>query len=444
MKEAFEDKAADGLPGDPVKKARLQALLDLDNVSFLKEIVKLYPEAKLLAGPAIPSPERNDKLVPQALAYQVFDEATPVHETAVEADRTFTSLVLLRSALTNTVKGGEFPKLSDQGYEDLRKMNADIIRTADDLELMIYSLTAQDLGKTIKLLNDHDTHFTESARDHDHLLYEMNAEYPQYFPGFEALPGSSQASYLAGLDSDFNLGQFVQGENLPCNLQKIMQLDQHARDIRILTEIYDFMGAAGHAVPGKSILATDENLYAYRTAFDALALGDPLKSYAVYMHQRGARVGLAGSGDDILADKEKFALCRIAALSRAFTQDQGAQIRAVWDALPPADRATLTEEMAITGLNRDEKRGILVYYSPGLISNTIAAVKDFSKGLDLGLRAIANTYRAARVCTPETGYGQTTMDVNDLAKQAKTAPEKIVEPHKAAPAGPFKRLVLEM
>ena len=69
-----------------------QSFLALDDIEFLREIVIRYPEAEMLAGPAEASPEGNQDLKDTAIAYQVFDETTPVHQTAIEADRTFLGL----------------------------------------------------------------------------------------------------------------------------------------------------------------------------------------------------------------------------------------------------------------------------------------------------------------------------------------------------------------
>lgn len=69
-------------------------LLKLNDIDFLKEIVARYPETHLLSGQAEAPPEGNQKLKENPLAYQVFQS---VHPEAIEADRTFLGLLLLKA-----------------------------------------------------------------------------------------------------------------------------------------------------------------------------------------------------------------------------------------------------------------------------------------------------------------------------------------------------------
>ncbi len=102
-----------------------QLLLGFDDVQFLQEIVRRYPEAKMLAGPAEASPEGNQELKDTGIAYQVFDETTPVHQTAIEADRTFLGLLLVKAALNED--RSKFPKLSDANWQGLVDLTNNVV-----------------------------------------------------------------------------------------------------------------------------------------------------------------------------------------------------------------------------------------------------------------------------------------------------------------------------
>ena len=308
---------------------------------------------------------------------------------------------------------------------------------------MLYALTAQDLGKTQALVDTYKAHFGVAAEDHDKLLVKLTSAKPDIFPGFEALSADNQQAYVDGLAGDLNLGQLVQGENLPCNLTTMAQTDDRSRKLRLITELYDFAGVTGHVVHDTSILMNDDNYTAFSSALDALNVDDSIAAYTGYIAKRGQLVGLVKAGDDLTADPEKFALSRITALSRAFTPEQGDQIKAVWDGLPDEDRVTLVQEMSITGMNSDEPKGILIYYSPAVIANAVKAKDDFSEGLSLGLRALANTYRSVR-SNVDNDLGQVTVNVNDLAKLAANDPDRIATPVVAKSEGTDQLYMLDI
>ena len=434
------------LAPDASKKADLERLMGQNEVDFLEEISYVFaPETTMLAGPAVPSPEHNPTLKPESLAYQVFKGETLIHDTAVEADRTFTGLLLYRAVrIFQKQKPAAFPNLSDAEYADLVTFTNNIVDTEHDEEIMLYALAAQDLGKTLEIMKHHTTRFSEAARDHDHLLFELTRTHPELFEGFQKLPAQSQQRYLEGLDGDLNLGQMVQGENLPCNLSKMMGLDAKTRSIRLLTELYDFAGATGHVKPGISILLNSDNLFAYKASIDALQQNDALSAYASYMTLRGQKTGLIKVGDDIKSDSDKFALCRLAALSRAFDEEKGEAIHKAWMDMPRAEREYLAYEMSLTGLDPNAQRGVLIYYSPGMMTNAIIATNSFEEGVALSLKALCNVYRSARKIVSENGLGQTTMDINNLAVLAKNDPHAIAHSFPAQPEGPFTRLTLKM
>lgn len=419
-----------------------QTLLRKDDIEFLQELVTRFPEAKMLAGPAEASPEGNQELKDTAIAYQVFDETTPVHQTAIEADRTFLGLILLKAALNED--RSKFPKLSDENWQGLLDLTNDTIANDADLEVVLYALTAQDLGKTQALVDAYQAQFGSQAEDHDKLLSDLTRRSPDMFPGFQSLGEENRRAYMAGLAGDLNLGQFVQGENLPCNLTTMAQTEERSRRIRLLTELYDFAGVTGHVVHDKSILMTDDNYTAFSAALSALGADDSLAAYTGYIAQRGQLVGIVSAADDLYSDPEKFALSRIAAMSRAFTPEQGEQIKAVWAGLSEEDRATLTEELSITGMDANAPKGILVYYSPAVLANAIKAKGDFSEGLSLGLQGLANTYRSVREQVPQAGPGQITVNVNGLAKLAATDPDKIAKPFTAQSGGNDQIFTLEI
>ena len=406
---------------------RQQKLLNLNDVDFLKTLILNYPEGNLLAGAAESSPEGNQTLKEDSITYEVFDKKIKVDPTAVEADRTFLGLNLLKAILNGDKE--RFPNLSNENFNKLTELTLSVVKTSEDLEVVLYSLVAQDLGKTEYLVNVHQEKFGEKAVDHDKLLGNLTAIMPELFVGFETLNKELKETYLAGLHADLNLGQFVQGENLPCNLQKMLNLNLRDRKIRLLTELYDFAGVTGHLNSKISIVMNNDNykafsaaLKAFSVAIEALSFTDAKTAYRWYIKQRLLWVGLIEKDQELT--KELLVIGRIVSMSRTFTKENGNKIKEVFESLSIEQQEKLKKEMSMTGINTKEK-AILIYYAPAVLDSLIKNKKDFREAINIGLKAFYNIYRGVRINLEKGNSGTATVNVNNLAKYAKEQPDKI-------------------
>lgn len=389
-------------------------LLGLEDLSFLHAIIRRYPEANFLAGPAEASPEGNPKLKDSALAYKVF-EPSQVHPEAIEADRTFLGLLLLKACLNGN--HAYFPNLSQESFDKLKVFTQRIIKTDSDLEFALYSLACNDLGKTQKLVDENVGLMGRKADDHDQLLAELVANKSDLFPGLQRLSAEQREMYAGGLTANLNLAQYVQGENLPENLKAIQNISPDARNLRLIAEIYDFSGATGHVRHDSSMLMNEDNLFAYLTAADELMKDPRDQAYQRYINIRAERVGIAAD------TAQGFALGRIAAMARTFTPEGGEAIKRVWENLPCKAREILAEELSVSG--SDGKTGLLIYYAPAVIANAVKTAKDFERGLRLSLLSFAQKYEEARQSVVSASPAIVTVNVADVAKQAATDPERI-------------------
>lgn len=408
-------------------------LLALSDIDFLTAVVKRYPEAEYLAGKAESSPEGNPVLKKEALAYKVFDSGVTVDPTAIEADRTFLGLLTLKWVLTDqyeqftSLQSNPQIKLSRQSFDALRDYTQNILQSEEDLEFCLYSLTCNDLGKTLFLVEEHKKIIGQAAEDHDLLLHTLVQKTPDLFPAFQALlTPTQQESYVRGLGANLNLGQFVQGENLPANLAGMQAIDAKSRELRLVCELYDFAGVTGHVNPNGSIVMNEENYLAFSSAIKELTTEPQNQSYNRYIAHRGELVGLAPS------TPEGFAMARLATLSRAFKPEQGAAIRNAWSKLDDEERRNLTRELNETGL--DGRKAILVYYAPAVIGNAIKATGDYAAGLEYSMNVLNQVYAEARTTAPnQQGNGVITVNVNHLARQALQIPKTEAPEWKPAP-----------
>lgn len=342
--------------------------------------------------------------------------------TAVEADRTFFGLILFKAVYNNDKS--YFPNLSNENFAQLHQKTHSLVQNNDDLEFVLYSLACNDLGKTQEFI-DHNIRLSgKKAEDHDQLLTQVVMADPNLFPGMQShLSAEQQRMYVDGLAANLNLGQFAQAENLPYNLIGMQNIPAKSRDLRLLTEIYDFAGVTGHINHNISMVMNDNNFYSYFKCSTEL-MKEPLdQAYFRYVADRGFKAGIIENDDprSVMGEENKtnLALSRLVCLSRSFEPSQGNMIKEVWNDLSPNKRAILENELAETGLNG--KKGILMYYSPALIANAIIGKdKDFKEGLKCALEHMSNTYKQCRInnrSNSENGF--ITENVSEAANLAK-------------------------
>ena len=378
-------------------------------VPYLRRVVQSYQEMEMLAGPAEASPEGNSLLASDALSYSVFD--CPVDQTAIEAERTFLGLILFEAVLRGD--NSYFPHLSPKSFTRLRRFTLKHVPTPADQALVAYSLACNDLGKTQILIDANIEAMGRKAPDHDRLLAEMLSARSDLFPGLERLTPAQRAVFSAGLNTNFNLGQMTQGENLPADLDMIQRVDGRTRMLRLVSELYDFAGATGHLRHDRSILLTEDNLSAYLMAIAELNRTPLTRAYERYVHLRARQSGIADTEPD------GYILGRIVALSRTFTVEQGMMVRAVWQSLPAEVRHVLRCE--IGKAESSNQPGILLYYAPALIANAVRSFGNFEHGLDYALRVFATQFEKTRAENRTTSEPVIIVNIAALARDALQA-----------------------
>ena len=387
----------------------IREILSLSNIQFLQALVLRYPEMAYLLGEATASPEGNQTLKTDALVFQVFPERT-IADTAIEYERTAMGLLCFKAVMQGD--SSLFPSLSQDVFNQVRYFTISVVTSEEDVEFILYSLACNDLGKTHAIAQQ------AHGNDHDQILYDLVCRNQSLFAGMNAhLTPIQVQMYAEGLGANLNLGQYVQGENLPWNLQGMQRITAKARNLRLVAELFDFAGVTGHITHTKSLVMNDDNAWAFMTAIQQLMI-DPLdKAYARYIARRAERVGIDASTDEV------FALGRLAAMARFFTVEQGQVLQQAWTCLADKDRDALLIDLNATGFGQ---KGILVYYAPALLANTLKATSP-ETGLPIALAILAKVYkREAATRHDFTGDGVVTVDVNQMAKECASDPQAVL------------------
>ena len=405
------------------------SLLQAEDITFLKTILNKYPEIQytVLGNKTTASAGKN-KISPNSLAYQVFE--TDNLADTIEFDRAAVGLLCLKYVLANdyeafTACQNPQIKLSHQSFEALQNFTKQVIQTPEDLEIAIYSIMCNDLGKTYTLINAYQKLKNHTDADHDTIYATLLNEKPELFSGFQNLTQTQQTIILEGLNTTFNLGQFAQGENTPADLPKIQSISKKVRDLYILHAFYDVAGAAGHIKHNGSLVMSEPVYYGYDLAIKSLMREPFSDSYNRYISIRGELVGVDSK------TQKGFALSRLAALSRCFVKDDGELLTEVWHNLPNNVQHILQKELNATGLNNTS--AILIYYAPAFIDNTkkyylsklpvdanpIEKRKALYKAYKSAFISLAQIYTATRIAVKRQQLtGVITVDINDIAKQA--------------------------
>jgi hypothetical protein len=214
-----------------------------------------------VVGPAEASPEGNPELKPGCIAREIFGEKC--HPTATEAERTFVGFYLFQAVLKGDAC--KFPSFSTEDFQCLQDFTFKILEKGTGnyesyKEIIIYSLLCNDLGKTQFLVDKNVEYQGRKAEDHDLLLLELVRSHPELFPGLHTLSLTQQQHYKEGLEYYFNVGQFIQGENLPYNLVAVpKEISQKSKELRLLEEFFDLAGAAGHINNSISLVVNNTN-----------------------------------------------------------------------------------------------------------------------------------------------------------------------------------------
>ena len=404
-------------------------LLQLDDISFLKIILEKYPEAQYLIMENKTTASTNQNLQgPNTLAARVFENRQI--DDATEFDRAAVGLLCLKYVLTNdydhfTACQNPHIKLSKDSFENLSLFTKQVIQTPEDLEVAVYMIMCNDLGKSHVVTNTYYNLEQNKDADHDEIFSVVLKKKPNLFKGFQSLSYKQQTMIQEGLNTAFNLGQFAQGENTPADLPKIQNISKKARDLYILHAFYDVAGAAGHVKNNGSLVMSEPVYKGYDLAIQSLMTEPFSNSYNRYVEIRGKLVGFDAKA------KKGFALSRLAALSRCFKETDGQLLSEVFDDLPQNVQSILQKELNETGLNNTS--AILIYYAPAFIDNMkksylgklpldadkCAQRKALYHAYKTAFMTMAQIYTGARISVKkQNATGVITVDINDLAKTA--------------------------
>lgn len=314
-------------------------------------------------------------------------------------------------------------KLSHKSFAEIQQYTRSTLKTNADIYAMQAYLVINDLGKIISFVNQIENELHLQSVDHDELLYEGLKQMPELSPTFSSLLPEYKEIILTGLETKFNMGQFVSSENLPANLLPLQGIDTRSLNFYMLHVFYDIAGAAGHVVNDGTVVVTEAYWNNFKAANDAIynmvcGKQTALEAYNTYLLERAKMLKLN------CINKEDYAIVKICNLIRACCPQEAAEVKQSYINLPIQVREMLTKELTKDGIN---DKGILLYYAPAVFSNATNYFKKngninvIGNTMKIVLPILANIYGLARakINKNENNVGVCTVFIADVAKNAK-------------------------
>ncbi|MEI8390560.1 MAG: hypothetical protein WCG23_11840 [bacterium] len=388
-------------------------------IESAKLLLGRYPELSWLTGSVNATPEGVAK-TSKSISEAIFGKQH------TEFDRTLTGIETIKWVLKGDYE--QFTKcqkpevkLTRENFDHLKRYTHEVLPKPEDVDAMIGYTVINDLGKIKSVVSDIQQKTGIHAVDHDDILLYALKHTPEEVPTFKRLSPEHKDTVVRSLEPQFNIGQFLQAENLPANLTGLKNLDPKAMDYYLTHAVYDIAGAAGHVNPDGSVVMTNPLYEGFKQGINSIKrLSNGESEATVYNSFMQAKAEALQMPFDTPKDK---ALAKLAVLSRAGSTGEAKTIRNVFESLSDEHQKTLTTHLNRTGI---EDKGILLYYAPAFLQNLKGALKEQpEQALQKGFSTLAELYQRADKMADKP-KGVFTVLISDIAKTAKEAPEKLL------------------
>jgi hypothetical protein len=272
-------------------------------------------------------------------------------------------------------------KLKPETFDRIHKLFKDGLREKADLFNLLTSTIINDLGKDPALAEDVSkiTGLAPHAINHDMVIYE--AAKADIIPCIKKLDEKHKEELFLGLrlGSTLNGAQLAQAENVPGNLEGLLEMrgHRHAFDLKFLELILDVAGAAGHldARCAKMMIEPVAQAYltTYEVALDIIEGRSSLREgYDTVLTRRAEMLHDKGFRLLSVQDEDDRALLRMLLMSRTADAEQAELFSDAYDALPLAIRRRLVNGLNVDGYQ--DGKAILPYYMPAMFSEALENV----------------------------------------------------------------------
>lgn len=339
----------------------------------------------------------------------------------------------------------EKSRITVESFNEIRKYVKSVLKTDDDENAMRAFLVINDLGKVGDFVKKIADNLGFESVDHDKILYEGLKAHPEFSPTFSSLEKKYQQIILTGLCTAFNMGQYVQCECLPANLEPLIGIDSESLNYYMIHVLFDIAGATGHVNSNGSLICNE--LYWKKFSFALKTI-----IHMVQCHECGGNSKLEfevfqKNGNNEIIELEMhecygpteayeeylertrlmfelndgYIIAKLCNLIRVSNSKEAREVSLAWSNLEDWVKSILCKELQATGIDTDS--GILLYYAPATFQNALNYYKKknpdtaIAKTVEVVAPLIAQIY--ARVREAWNGeHGYVVAFISDIAKSA--------------------------
>lgn len=322
-------------------------------------------------------------------------------------------------------------RLTHEEFEEFHQWVASNLPGEHSANVMRYIMLIHDLGKNQTLASTVMGEDAADSVDHDEVLRRLlKPDYAtkraELLPTFGQLSEADQTIIRDVINTELNLGQFIQAEAPPAALASFADSTEPVRSLYIMHTLFDIAGAVGHVNAESSLLLTSPLYNQMAAACDVLTnstLSTENARYAHYLARRAQRFGLDNDAIEQLIDNQAHThTVRLACMLRYDAPEEYQQLTEALDTLPGPVQAILAQELSNDGIHQ---RATLPYYGPALL-------KGLEKHHSLGtaLTYFAHVLQEAHIADKAAcKAGETGVVTADLSTIAQAANQDTLDPH---------------
>lgn len=356
-----------------------------------------------------------------------------------EVDRTLVGVLALRWILQKdyeTFVGSqpEATKLQPESFYWICKLFEESLVRDTDLYSIMVSMIINDLGKDPYLAMDYQTKtgIDISKQNHDMILYR--AVEAELVPCLRRLPQNDQEDISLGikLGSEFNFGQLAQAENVPACLFGLTKMKGHTRafKMRLMEQILDIAGAAGHLDHSCALKLIDPIFQAYKNVYDvAIGIIDGglglREGYDTVLIRRLEMLkhNCFKNSFDVTITKER-ALMRLFCMGGVSNAQQAQLFYDAFNSISDATRAALVDGLNIDG--SITKPAVVPTYIPAMLGLALRNTIRNLRGEKLLALASMLRYLARVLTVTERDLEKLPKNVIVIERNVRIQAEKIV------------------
>ena len=344
--------------------------IDSYELNIIKNVIKKYPEIINLVGEVQFTPESYGASSEKTTYGRILFKDADVNQLK-EFDRTILSILLYFYIKDNRYdkfveqQSGN-NKLSREMFDEMRNFVLSNFNTPEKENLLLYYVVINDLGKSQSMIDILKNKGIKTV-DHD-LVLNYLLQY-NMLPSLNDFSEENRQNLINVLNNGINFGQFIQGECVDYNFNKLHNLSSFEKILMSIEAMLDIGGVLGHInnQNGSAVLnqSTADN---FMTASKILSTSmDSTKIFNEFLIQKANKMQIGAETPDV-----RKTITRICLMMRLSNQND---IKIVEDEILNnlEQYRTLIYELNQSGYNNQP--AILLYYSPALFNNACGYFK---------------------------------------------------------------------